>query len=451
MALGRLEEAAAEFQEAARIKPDYVEAHNNLGSVLHRLDRLDEASAALREALRLKPNYTMARNNLAVVLIDQGRFDEAICVLGELLRADPDFAQAQSNRGVAFMKQGRMAEAQACFERAIELSPEYPEAHRNRAVAWLFDGEFERGWPEFLWRWKCKDYPPHGYSQPLWDGAPLEGRTILLHAEQGMGDTLQFIRYAPWVKQQGGRVVVRCQKSLVQLLSHSAGIDQIAASNDELPPIDCRAALMDLPALCRTTLATVPRDVPYLFTDPSLVAQWRKRLASEPGFKIGINWQGNPQYRGDRYRSIPLAQFAPLAAIDGVRLYSVQKGSGLEQLGTVGFPITDLGSRLDEGSGAFLETAAVMQGLDLVVTADTAPAHLAGALGVPVWVALSAAPEWRWMLDRQDSSWYPTMRLFRQSQLVHWGPVFAQMADQLQQLVEEQRGNVANGGLPIAD
>jgi hypothetical protein len=268
---------------------------------------------------------------------------------------------------------------------------------------------------------------PRHFRQPMWNGESLGGKTILLYAEQGLGDTIQFVRYASIVKQHGGTVVVECQKPLVGLLEGCPGVDQLVAQGDDLPAFDVQAPLLSVPGILGTSVETIPARAPYLFAKAARVEPWRERLID--GFKIGIAWQGNPAFRGDPFRSIPLRCFAPLAEIPGVCLVSLQKGAGTEQLAEVRdlFPVIELGSRLDD----FLDTAAVMGHLDLVITSDTAPAHLAGALGVPVWVALSFAPDWRWLLDRCDSPWYPTMRLFRQRELGNWDGVFQEIKEAL--------------------
>jgi hypothetical protein len=251
----------------------------------------------------------------------------------------------------------------------------------------------------------------------------------LLHAEGGLGDTIQFIRFASVVKQYGGTVVVECQKPLLRLLEGCSGIDQLVGRGDDIPAFDTRAPLMSLPAILKTSLDTIPTRIPYLLLKPAILQHWQERLTELEGFKIGINWQGKPSFRDDRFRSMPLRCFAPLAQIPGIRLISLQKGLGTEQLAEVRdlFPVTDLAAELDQQSGPFVDTAAVMKNLDLVITSDTATAHLAGALGVPVWVALSFAAEWRWLLDRSDSPWYPTMRLFRQRELGNWQSVFEEI------------------------
>ena len=428
---GRLDEAVASCQQALRLNPDYPEAHNNLGIVLAKQDKLDEAVASFQQTLRLKPDYPDAHHNLGIVLEKQDKLGEAMASYQQALRLKPDYPEAHNNLGIVLVKQGRLDEAVACYQEALRLKPDYPEAHWNRSLAWLLMGRFEQGWPGYEWRWKCKEFgslPP--FQPPLWDGSPLNGRTILVHAEQGLGDTLQFIRYVPLVHQRGGRVILMCQPPLIRLLTRSPGIERLMAHGDPVPEFDVHTPLMRLPGLFGTTLESVPADVPYLEAEPQLVEAWRHRLGSYPGFKIGIVWQGNPKFRLDRFRSTSLIQFAPLARVPGVHLFSLQKGSGAEQLAaaTDRFPVTDLGSGLDD----FVDTAAVLKNLDLVISVDTAIAHLAGALGVPVWVALPFAPDWRWLMGREDSPWYRTMRLFRQTRPGQWEDVFHRIAEALQ-------------------
>jgi Glycosyltransferase family 9 (heptosyltransferase) len=300
----------------------------------------------------------------------------------------------------------------------------------NRALLWLMQGNWTDGWREYEWRLQTKEYRQHALAGPRWDGAPLAGRTIILVAERGLGDTIQFVRYAPLVRERGGRVIVLCQGALQPLLAGAPGIDQLAADDRPLPAFHVHARLHSLPAIFQTTLKTVPAAVPHLEADTALANHWSQELAAYAGYKIGIAWQGSRKFAGDRERSIPLAHFKPLAEVRGVQLVSLQKGPGSEQLRDLGgkFPIIDLGGRLDVSSGAFMDTAAVMKSLDLVVTSDTAIAHLAGALGVPVWVALSSSPDWRWMMERSDSPWYPSMVLFRQHRRGDWGEVFERIA-----------------------
>jgi Flp pilus assembly protein TadD len=443
--LGRLEDAVASFQNAIRLNPSFGHAHSNLASVYRKQGRLEEAVASFRQALRLKPDDPEAHNQLGGALIECGRLAEAVIHIHQAIRIKPDYPYAHSNLGIALADLGRLEEAVASYQQALRLDPECIEARGNLAMTWLLMGNFEQGWREYEWRFQNKEYPLPRFPQPAWDGSPLAGRTILLRTEGGRGDALQFIRYAPLVKELGGTVLVECPKSLMPLLASCPGIDRLVPeSSRPTEAFDVQAPLLSLPLLLGTTLATVPANVPYLFADAKLVEQWQQVLRYFEGFKIGIAWQGNLKGRqGGGQRSIPLAQFAPLGRLEGVSLFSLQKGLGTEQLPEVAslFSVTDLGSWTDETSGAFMETAAVIKCLDLVITIDTSIAHLAGALGVPVWVALPFAPEWRWLLDREDCVWYPTMRLFRQSQPGNWKPIFERMAGEVSKLLAKTPGS----------
>jgi len=332
---------------------------------------------------------------------------------------------------------GRPADCLEHFEAAISRQPDHAEAHKSRAMTWLHLGDFERGWAEYEWRWKCKGFTPRLLDQPAWDGTSLQDRRILLFTEQGIGDTFQFVRYASLLADQGALVSVECPANLVPILSTCPGVARVIGQGSPLPDFDCHAALMSLPRLLGTTLATVPAHVPYLAAEANLVERWRRELQHSSAFKVGVVWQGNPKNGSDCRRSFPLECLTSLAGVPGVELYSLQKGRGLEQLVRVlgDFSIVDLSGRLDLGVGAFTVTAAAMCNLDLIICCDTASAHLAGAMGRPVWLALSYAADWRWLLQREDSPWYPTMRLFRQPQLSDWGAVFQDMAGTLPQLV----------------
>jgi hypothetical protein len=306
-------------------------------------------------------------------------------------------------------------------------------------MARLLLGDFERAWPDYEWRLQLREQPARRAQQTLWDGSSLEGRTVLIECEQGLGDTIQFIRYAAVVGAQAGRVVVEAPARMLALLRRVPGIDQLVARGDPTPEFDVHVPLLSLPGILGTRLDTVPADVPYLSADPQLSEPWRRELAGLDGYRVGIAWQGDPKFPDDRFRSVPLACFAPVAEIDGVRLVSLQKGFGTEQIASFAarWPIVDLGPRLDEEGSSFTDTAAVMTTLDLIVTSDSALAHLAGALGAAVWMATPAVPEWRWLLEREDSPWYPTMRLFRQKRRGDWEPVFSRVAEQLQRRMRD--------------
>ncbi|HMC90058.1 MAG TPA: DUF6165 family protein [Gemmataceae bacterium] len=427
------QEAVSSYREALRIRPDYAEALSNLGIALAELREFDEALACYREALRLKPDYPEAYTNMGNVFQELGRLDEALAHYEKALRLKPDYAEAYDNRAQAEMAGGNLAGARAGFESALRLKADYAEAHLGRAFTLLLQGDFEAGWAEYEWRWKCKEFTPFAFQQPVWDGSPLAGRTILLHAEQGLGDTLQFIRYAALVKERGGRVLVACQKPLLPILKGCPGVDQWVPYDAPLPDFDVYAPLLSLPRLFGTSLASIPAAVPYVFADAELIERWGRELDRYTALKVGVAWQGNPRYSGDRKRSFPLEKLAPVATLPNVQLFSLQKGPGAEQIAGVAdqFSVIDLGSQLDEKSGPFMDTGAVMKNLDLVISADTAIGHLAGALGVPLWLALPFVAEWRWLLGRKDSPWYPTVRLFRQSRPGDWDAVFKHMAQEL--------------------
>jgi hypothetical protein len=334
-----------------------------------------------------------------------------------------------------------MQEALGALDAALQLQPDFAAAHASRGLALLLTGDFARGWPEYEWRLRCPELAPKllRCPQPAWDGGPLEGRTILLRAEQGLGDTIQFFRCLPLVRQRGGKIVLQAQAALLSLLRPGMEPDERLIGMEETPqPFDVHASLLSLPGLLGMTLANVPADIPYLFADPALVDRWRSKLHAHPGFKVGIVWQGSPKHTRDRARSVPLEAFGPLAAIEGVQLLSLQVGPGREQLAALDghFAVADVAGDFDESS--FADPAAVAMGLDLVITVDTAMAHLAGALGVPVWVVLPYAPDWRWLLDRGDSPWYPTMRLFRQSEPGDYSSVFTKLVTELAGLAAHQ-------------
>jgi tetratricopeptide (TPR) repeat protein len=430
--LGRADEAEAHLRRAVALRPDMPEAHNNLGNALGRRGQLDEAVQCYEHALQLRPDYVEAHNNLSSALRDLGRLAEALAHVDAVLRSRPDWTDAHTNRAALLMQarpvDDALAQAEAHLNQALGLRPADVDAHWNRAYVWLLRGDYERGWPEYEWRWPAQQATPR--AGPRWDGIPLDGRTILLYTEQGLGDTIQFVRFAPLVAQRGGKVIVECQPALARLLQSAPGIDRVVPRGEPLPAFDVHAPLLSVPGLLHTTLATIPHDVPYLHAPPERIDHWRHELAAWDGFKVGIAWQGNPTFVSDRRRSIPLVLFAPLAAVPGVRLFSIQVGHGAEQLHALAgrFPVVDLGPRRSTTADPFEESAAIMKNLDLVIASDSGVVHLGGALGVPIWVALSVGADWRWLLDRSDSPWYPTMRLFRQRRSGNWDAVFADIA-----------------------
>jgi tetratricopeptide (TPR) repeat protein len=423
LALDRNAEALVSLEKAAALLPDDNDAHTQLGVALLRLERHAEAVASFDRALAIKPARSEVLNNRGVALAALGRTDEALQDFIRSATLAGDVADAHTNMGVLFKSIGRYRQAALSFDRALALERDDPAASFELGFLQLTLGEFRKGWPlyEARFRMPALAIPARDFGVPRWTGTqPLAGKTLLVHAEQGLGDTIQFSRYLPLLIERGAAVVFEVMPQLKGLMRSLPGAIQIVGRGELLPRVDYHCPLLSLPLAFDTQLATIPQTVPYLTADAVRVAAWAPSLQRVPGFRVGIAWQGNVQVERliwARGRSIPLAALAPLADLPGVSLVSLQKGPGAEQLNTVAFRdrVLDLGEGLDRGSDAFLDTAAVMAGLDLVISSDTAIAHLAGALARPTWVALNASPDWRWLLDRTDSPWYPTMRLFRQS------------------------------------
>jgi len=429
--LGRLDEAIQWYDAAIRIRPQYPEAYYNRGNALHAAKRFDDALAAYDAAIQIEAKFARAWNNRGLTLMRLRRAQDAITSYREALKLQPSYAEAWNNLGLAMQILGQIDEAIRNFSESLRLQSTFASAHTNRAQAWLLKGDFALGFSEYEWRWQLPRYRLAPRNLPLWDGAPLEGRSILLRHEQGLGDTLQFVRYAPLVKERGGRVVLECPASLHPLLESFGGVDRLIDRGAPAGDCDWQVPLLSLPGLLHTDVGTIPARVPYITASPGRVERWRARLPRGKRL-VGISWQGNPDFSEDVFRSIPLAEFAPLAKVSSVQLISLQKGPGVGQLDSFHkrHHVTEMGEAFDADK-PFLDTAAVMSLLDLVVTSDTAIAHLAGALGRPVWIALSVAPEWRWLLDRTDSPWYPSARLFRQPTLGDWPAVFNEMAELL--------------------
>jgi tetratricopeptide (TPR) repeat protein len=441
--LKRPSEAEVSFREALRQRPGYLKAIINLGNVLREQKQFGEALELLRSAVALAPDHANAAQNLGCTLRDSGQFGEAADWLRRAAALDPLSAPTQNNLGTTLQALAQFPDAMRCYDRALELDPELSDAHFSRATARLREGDLVGGFAEYEWRWKCSGFSDRGFGQPRWDGSPLEGRTILLYAEQGLGDTLHFVRYAADAQARGGRVIVECQAPLLRILAGCQGIDQLIPLASPLPPFDVHAPLLSLPGILQVSRESLRQQEaargPYLAADRRIIGEWQARLARYQGFRVGICWQGNREYLFDRQRSFPLIELAPVARLAGVQLFSLQKGAGTEQIEAAGFDVIELDPPLDETAGAFMDTAAVIDQLDLVITSDTAIAHLAGALGKRVWVALSAHCDWRWLLTGDDTSWYPTMRLFRQRQLDQWGDVFERIAAELARLASGPR------------
>lgn len=440
--LGRIDEALAYFEKAAAVDPDSAETYNNLGTALSAAGRLEEALPRFRKALEIKPGYLEARHNLGVALRDLGNLREGVDLLRQAVEASPGDPEAQNNLAAGLQCQGQYDEAMVHYKRALRIKPDHVWAHFNRSTLLLGGGDYEHGWLEYEWRLKRPGTLVRRFDKPLWDGTPLPEGSVLLYTEQGLGDTIQFVRYAPLVKERVGTVILECQELLLPILSRCRGIDRLVPAGGERPPFDRYAPLMSLGGILDTRVDSIPAAVPYILPDPALVKRWKDRLDDYDGFLVGINWQGNPRFQRDYQRSMPLSHFAPLADVPGVRLISLQWGPGREQLPDAAqqFPVVDLGEDIDRDTGAFMDRAAIMMNLDLVVSSDTATPHLAGALGAPVWTALCYSPDWRWFTEGEANPWYPTMRLFRQPAPGNWEAVFRDIAAALREEVATAGG-----------
>jgi hypothetical protein len=359
--------------------------------------------------------------------------EEAEASLERASALDPANAVTHFNLGTLAKDRAQPAAAIEHYDRALRIDPNYAQALAARGAALLSLGDFAAGWDLYEHRACCPQFKMLRISAPQWDGSPLAGRTLLVHCEQGFGDTLQFIRYVRQLSADG-RTVIAAPPALVALLAQS-GYRELVSLTAPLPLFDVHAPLLSLPRILGTTLDTIPRNVPYLSAEPERIARWGRELSRFDGLKVGIACQGRKEFQGDRFRSIPLEFFAPLAEIPGVQLISLQRKPSLGELagGRAPFDVVDFGAVLDDPP--FVELAALIENLDLVVTSDTAVAHLAGALGAQVWLALAFAPDWRWLLGRDDCPWYPTMRLFRQRRRGDWQEVFADVAREIRALV----------------
>ena len=377
---GDMPEAESCYRRAIELLPTHPSASNCLGIVLAQQGRREESAEIFEELLRRDSNDAEVHNNLGLVREKQERTEDAVVHYRRALELRPAFPDAHNNLANVLADEGKLEEALKHYDEAVRLRPNFGPTHFNRATPRFLLEDLPGGWSDYEFRWRQTGFDLPSYHQPRWGGEPLRDKTILLWAEQGLGDTIQFIRYAPMVKERGGRVILACQPSLMRLLAGCAGVDQIVSKEGLPPAFDVWAMLLSLPGLMGTTLDNIPATVPYLHADPELVRHWLRELGLRGGFKIGIAWQGNPTYRKDRLRSVPLACFEPLSRLRGVTLFSLQKGAGLEQLQSVArkWPIVDLSSKLDEASGPFRDTAAVMKVLDLVIASDSAVAHLAG-------------------------------------------------------------------------
>lgn len=436
---GDTETAAQHYETATKCKPDYALAHFNLGCLRQAAEQLDEARAAYEKAIAAKPGWAEPHYNLATIDKDAGETERAAEGFRRAVTLDPAHGGGWNNLGLMLRRLARHRESLAAHIRAMTADLKNPRPRFNAGMAHLTLGEFEAGWPLYEARSEIASVARLAglrTGTPRWQGAPLGRSTLLVESEQGLGDTIQFVRYLPLLRARPGAetasITLACDQAMLRLLSGFPGVDRLLEKPSRRKPMprghDHVVSLMSLPAIFETTLETIPAEVPYLTPHPGLVAQWAPRIDGS-GLKVGLVWAGRPQHDNDRNRSMRLEDFLPLAKIRGVSLYSLQKGPAEEALAAPpkGMTLTPLGGRFAD----FADTAAAIANLDLVISVDTAVAHLAGAMGKPVWTLLPRVPDWRWMLEREDSPWYPTMRLFRQETAGDWERVIAAVAKAL--------------------
>jgi Flp pilus assembly protein TadD len=450
----QLPEAVAEFQQAVDLKPDWIDAHNNLivalielreidravtagrravallpqvpeahvclGNALGAVRQLEESEAEFQTAMALRPGWPEAYVGLAAGLRENGQIDRSIQLLHEAIALNPQNAEVHYNLGLSLERRGDWQSALSAYRQAIVLDGNLPGPHFAIGMLLLLLGEFAEGWREYEWRWKLNQF--WDIAHVTWDGSELKGRTIVLHHEQGFGDMIQFSRYIPMITARGGRVVLTAPPQVKRLLARVDGVELCLEPGAPLPPADFHVPIMGLPLIFNTTLETIPNPGAYLSAETSAVEKWRLELSNDPApLKVGLVWAGRAAHGNDANRSVPLATFAPLAEVPGISFYSLQFGPPADQAKS---PPTGL--RLIDHTGElhdFLDTAALIANLDLVISVDTAIVHLAGAMGKPVWTLLPKHPDWRWLLDRIDSPWYPSMRLFRQPEAGDWNSV----------------------------
>ncbi len=429
---GRPDEAIAGYVRVLDIDPDYSQALNNMGVALRAQGAFHAAAASYRRAIALNPDDPGSHSNLGNALRALGRHDAAEASHRQALTVDPNYLEARYNLGLVLKDQGKFDEGIACLEEAVRRKADYVDAHWDLALAWLMTGDLRQGFDEYEWRWRLPETKPRRFDKPAWSGGALNGRVILLHAEQGMGDSIQFARYAALVAAQGGRVILECQTPLVALFEQLEGVAQVVARGDALPAFDVHAPLLSLPRIFKTDLASIPAPGAYLTADAARGERFAGLLDAKR-LNVGIAWAGKPSHRNDRNRSAGIEPFIDLLGTPGAAFHSLQVGPRAADLAATGCAglIRDHTANIND----FADTAALVAALDLVISVDTSVCHLAGALGKPCWVVIPYTPDWRWLMQREDSPWYPSLRLFRQASFGDWPGVFSRLTAALEKMI----------------
>ena len=433
---GRLEDAVLGYGRALSLNPRMADAYNNLGVALRAQKKFRAAAAAYHRSLAYRPDNAGVYSNLGNALRDANLMDESIAAHRRAVELTGGSVESRYNLALALRDAGDLERAMAGFDEVLSLQPDHIDCHWDRALALLVTGDLKWGFEEYEWRWKLDRSPPRQYPQPRWDGTALKGRTLLVHQEQGFGDMLQFVRYLPILKASypNSTVILECQPELARLFSGLRGADRVVVQGGTLPPFDVHIPLLSLPRIFSTTLETIPAQVPYL-APPEMHSILVPGPADQ--LKVGLVWAGKPSHRNDRNRSVSFERFLPLLGVGDVSFFSLQKGEPARDREAMACDalIGDLGGRFQD----FADTAAAIAQLDLVIGVDTAVVHLAGALGKPAWVLVPFSPDWRWLLDRVDSPWYPSLRLFRQSRPGEWDDVFVRVREALAEASRNRR------------
>jgi tetratricopeptide (TPR) repeat protein len=441
-ALQRFEEALADYDRAVALRPDHAEAYSSRGATLHELKRFEEALASYDRALALLPDYAEARYNRGNALHALNRFEEALADYDRALALRPDYAEALVNRGITLHQLKRIADALASYDRALALRPDYVAAHYNEGMSRMLIGDIHRGWQKLEWGWVAarQRYIKRDFPQPQWRGSnEIAGKTVLLHAEQGFGDMIQFCRYIPRVAELGARVIFEVYAPLRELMGTLPGVAQFISTGEPLPDFDMHCPMMSLALALGAGPAAMPAQTPYLRASPQAVTDWNGRLGPRHRPRIGLAWSGRPAHDNDHNRSMRLGAFLPGVAGFDATYVSLQRevrehdAALLQERGDV----LHFGDELK----TYADTAALIANLDLVIAVDTSVAHLAGALAKPVWILLPFIPDWRWLLDRDDSPWYPTARLFRQDETRGWDGVVARVHDALDEYLRRRESS----------
>jgi len=442
-AQGKRSEAMESFRRALRLEPRLPEAHYNLANELLRTNQVDESVFHYQEALRMKPDLAEGHYNLGKAFEKLDKLAEAEVSYRRALERNPHYFDAWFNLAISLSDQCKLEDAERCYQQALAMRPDDVDANWNLSLVWLLAGNLKEGWQKYEWRLQQPKYQFLQSRRNQWQGKEAPDKTLLVRAEQGLGDVIQFIRFLPFVKPRVGRLLFECQPSLTRLFQNFSGIDQIYSRKADLSPpdvpYDVDSPLLSLPGILGVTLDSIPARVPYILPEKNRVEEWKQRIPPDPGqIKIGIVWAGHVGHKGNTKRSTPLFSWAPLAGVPGVTFFSLQVGEAAveAQNPPPGMNLLDLTDSIED----FADTAALIALLDMVISADTAVAHLAGAMGKPVWTLLPFTPDWRWLLGRKNTPWYPTMRLFRQKVPGDWKGVFEEVASGLRE--------VSDAGIP---